>query len=63
MTETKKEVLRAHMKSAAMDVLACVARMEAGGCPDDAQIMYEAASDMHTCALELSLADGAEAAA
>lgn len=63
MTETRKATLTARMKSAAMDVLACAARIEAGGGSDDVQIMYEAASDMHDYALELSLAGTVEVAA
>lgn len=63
MTETRRTWLLAHMKSAAMDVLTCAARIEAGGGSDDVQIMYEAAGDAHTYALELSLVDPEEVAA
>ncbi|MEG0303877.1 hypothetical protein [Gordonibacter sp.] len=62
MTETRKAALITSVKSAAMDVLACLERIEAGGGEDDMQIMYEAAWDTYTCALDLRF-DGVEEAA
>lgn len=59
MMEARKDALLRRIESAALDVLASVARIKVGGGAEDARVLFEAACDAHGDALELALGEEA----